>query len=46
VPAAARRNSALYDLLALVDALRIGRARERNLAEKELTVRLTPHGAA
>ncbi len=46
VPAAARRNAALYDLLALVDALRIGRARERNLAEKELTVRLTPHGTA
>jgi hypothetical protein len=35
-PAAARRDPALYDLLALVDALRIGRARERKLAEKEL----------
>jgi DNA-binding Lrp family transcriptional regulator len=32
VPGAARRDPALYDLLALVDALRIGRARERSLA--------------
>jgi DNA-binding Lrp family transcriptional regulator len=30
----------LYDLLALVDALRLGRARERKLAEDELTKRL------
>lgn len=45
VPGAARRDPALYDLLALVDALRIGRARERSLAEKELTHRLL-HGAA
>src|SRR5262249_4519735 len=37
VPHAARRDSALYDLLALVDALRIGRARERALAEKEIS---------
>ena len=40
VPGAARRDSALYDLLALVDALRIGRARERNLAQKEIFSRL------
>src|SRR5580700_7717479 len=40
VPGAARRNPALYDLLALVDALRIGRARERTLAELEITKRL------
>jgi len=40
VPHAARRDPALYDLLALVDALRIGRARERSLAEKEITRRL------
>ena len=46
VPGAARRDPALYDLLALVDALRIGRARERNLAEKELTHRLNTHVAA
>lgn len=45
VPGAARRDPALYDLLALVDALRIGRARERNLAEKEITDRLNAHVA-
>ncbi len=43
VPGAARRDPALYDLLALVDALRIGRARERSLAEKEITHRLNTH---
>lgn len=36
VPAAARRDQQLYERLALVDALRDGRARERNLAEEEL----------
>ena len=41
---AARNDSALYDLLALVDALRLGRARERNLAEAELGERLKSHG--
>ena len=46
VPGAARRDPALYDLLALVDALRIGRARERSLAEKEITQRLNTHVAA
>jgi hypothetical protein len=39
-PAAARKDSALYELLALVDALRDGRARERQIAERELTARL------
>lgn len=43
-PQAARRDPALYDLLALVDALRLGRARERALAEKELTKRLNADG--
>jgi len=43
VPGAARNDPALYDLLALVDALRIGRARERSLAEQEITVRLNAH---
>jgi hypothetical protein len=33
----------LYELLALVDALRIGRARERDLAEKEIAIRLNRH---
>ena len=46
VPSAARRDPALYDLLALVDALRFGRARERSLAEKEITHRLNAHVAA
>ena len=43
VPGAARRDPALYDLLALVDALRFGRARERSLAEKEITHRMNAH---
>jgi hypothetical protein len=37
---AARRDPALYELLALIDALRDGRVRERQLAEKELSARL------
>jgi DNA-binding Lrp family transcriptional regulator len=45
-PGAARRDPALYDLLSLVDVLRIGRARERSIAEKEITSRLTAHAAA
>jgi len=40
VPRAARVDKTLYDLLALVDALRIGRARERQWAEKEIRRRL------
>ncbi len=39
-PRAAKRDPELYELLALVDALRIGRARERSLAQGELTRRL------
>lgn len=39
-PKAARKDPALYELLALVDALRDGRVRERQLAEKELSARL------
>ncbi|MEX2540593.1 MAG: hypothetical protein WD314_02260 [Trueperaceae bacterium] len=39
-PNAARRDQKLYELLALVDALRIGRARERKLAQEELSKRL------
>jgi hypothetical protein len=46
VPAAALRDERLYELLALIDALRDGRARERNLAEKELTARLRRVGHA
>ncbi len=44
VPAAALRDPILHELLALVDALRDGRARERQLAEQELRARLQHHG--
>ena len=40
VPKAAVEDQRLYELLALVDALRNGRARERQLAARELTKRL------
>jgi len=40
VAQAAGQDEALYNLLALVDAIRDGRARERNLAEKMLCERL------
>ena len=39
-PAAARRDSALYELLALVDAIRGGRSRERQLGFELLAERL------
>jgi hypothetical protein len=39
-PGAARRDSALYELLSLVDAIRGGRAREKALATEELEERL------
>ena len=39
-PYAAKKDSELYQLLALVDAIRGGRARERELAKKELKIRL------
>lgn len=40
VPIAASHDPKLYELLALVDAIRDGRARERNLATKELHARI------
>jgi hypothetical protein len=40
VPRAARIDPKLYELLALVDAVRVGKARERNFAEGELARRL------
>ncbi len=40
VPKAARRDPKLYELLALVDALREGRAHDRKMAEQELRNRL------
>lgn len=39
VPEAALKDKKLHELLALVDALRVGRAREKNLAIKELKKR-------
>jgi hypothetical protein len=41
VPKAARADAQLYEWLALVDAVRAGRARERELAVKELRRRLS-----
>lgn len=41
----ARRNPLLYDLLAIVDAIRLGRARERRVAESLLAERFFPAGA-
>jgi len=40
VPGAARADPALYELLVLVDAIRGGRARERDIAIRELQQRL------
>ena len=40
IPAAIRKDPALYELLSLIDALRDGRVRERQIAERELTSRL------
>jgi hypothetical protein len=40
VPKAALRDAYLYEVLALVDAIRDGRSRERLLAEEELKLRL------
>ena len=42
VPKAVQQDKMLYELLALVDALRDGRAREREIAIKELRIRLGP----
>lgn len=43
VPQAALRDPQLYQFLALVDAIRDGRARERKIAELELVNRLRAH---
>ena len=43
-PEAAMRDSQLYQLLVLADAIRGGRARERALATRELTERLEAYG--
>ena len=44
-PRAARSDSNLYELLALVDALRGGRIRERQIAEQEVKKRLEQYAA-
>ncbi len=44
VPDAALKDQALYDCLALVDTIRLGRARERNVAIKLLDQRLLDDG--
>jgi hypothetical protein len=46
VPQAALADARLYGLLALVDAIRLGRARERAFAEKELARFLAADGDA
>lgn len=42
-PKAAKKDPKLYELLALVDGIRGGRAREREVAKKELAKRLGVH---
>jgi hypothetical protein len=44
VPKAAKADPQLYAVLALLDAVRMGRARERNLANELLRKELLPHG--
>jgi len=43
-PEAARRDSELYELLVIADGLRAGRARERQVAVKELKKKLRKYG--
>jgi hypothetical protein len=45
-PRAARVDAALYELLVLVDAIRGGKARERNMGVKEIQVRLARYEKA
>jgi DNA-binding Lrp family transcriptional regulator len=45
VPSAALRDPALYEFLAIVDAIRDGRARERKIAERELIKRIRSKNA-
>ena len=43
VPFAVQKDPFLYECLALVDALRLGNPRERNLAQEHLSDRLLPY---
>lgn len=45
-PTAAKSDSKLYELLVIVDAIRAGRAREREIGIKELKQRLNEYGSA
>jgi hypothetical protein len=45
VPQLVQKDAQLYELLSLIDALRIGKAREKNLAIEELTKRIGGHHA-
>jgi hypothetical protein len=40
VPEAARKDPKLYEILSLIDALRVGRAREKSFAKQEIESRL------
>lgn len=40
VPQLAQSDTQLYELLSLIDALRVGKAREKNIAIEELTKRI------
>lgn len=44
VPFAAMQDAKLYEMLALFDALRVGRARERGMALKRLPILIYPDG--
>jgi hypothetical protein len=44
VPFAAAQDAKLYEMLALFDALRVGRARERGMALKRLPLLIYPDG--
>lgn len=43
-PIAAKKDQKLYELLVLIDSIRAGRARERDLAKKELKRRFENYG--
>ena len=45
VPQAAQRDAGLYEWLALLDCLRVGKARDRNYAAHRITKRLTDVGS-
>ena len=44
VPYAIQSDQFLYECLALVDAIRVGKPRESNIAKEELSIRLSNNG--